>query len=1195
MVTRQVHERSPYDITLTAGGDSRGFMLAKDPGDNSLMYKSGLLQEILDGVRNDSFSYTHRDPRVDLVAGFEDFSLGAGFEDAAEEDGSDFAYRVPVAGFRGYNYTRGVDLSWGTRGYLANALRPAGLALDAAPKKIILSTLGLMAITTRFIYRWSGTAWVAVFDDGAGGNINDIFEFTNATATYLVAATSSAAYHYSTDGISWAASEALGSVPAFRASTSTSTGGATSLTVGEPAGATTNDILLLTVYTNGANTTITPNTGGVWNLLTTLGSGGTGTLVVGLDLPTTVDAHVISIDETHLRASTVYTVSRTSANHASITDGVNTGTVVTTGAIGSGTATITFTGGVATTISISGNSAKTFDDCLKDLDTKTLVIGAGTGLGQVYWTRRGASAPDYQMNFGASIKAVAVAEAYSGCKTTGSPIEGLTFPTNSGSSQTFTFTGTAQSLIVPANVTSMTFTLYGAGNSGANGGLAIGTLTTTPGETLQINVGGTNGYNGGTGGGAGASDVRQGGTALSNRVIVAGGAGGTSGVGHADSNAAGVPGGAGGASTGATGSTGSPDTGLGVGGTGGTGGTQLAGGTSGGALGIGGAGLSSDPVGGTGGGGGGGYYGGGGGGGGTTAIDGDNALHAASGGGGGGGSNYVGGVTSTTSTQGGGSATDGSIVVTWTSTTTAPVVPAVTTLGSNRMVIGVLSSASDVGDTTAPGGTTERIEVTGADGAIEMYEISAVSASVYGPYTATFTNSVGYSSVGFALLGVNTTGASGVTRWAARGQSSGAPVLWAIDVHGSIRNATLVNSPSNWSAADSLQMGQRNATQLGLDVINNVFYLIHRGGITSYDGTTVSTVFVSPFADPPANAARPVKGFDNLFYLTFGGALLRYDGVSNTLEKIWPRGPQDGNAELNGTITAIAASEKYVWYATKNSAGNTYIMQIDPSVTATVGTDTIFPAHTVAYRGANDVSAMAYLKAASNSLSATNPSLCITNGPYVGYYVLPRPGLRPQDDPNCRFEAELNSIAVGSYINFRAQSFEKWLTRGDIEAQSTTTETIDLQYQFPDGTGGDIVSANTVQNGRTSADIPALPEFTRVRYYQIWNTSGDTKTPILRGSVLHTAPNTPRDRGFTFTVELLDGQETRAVGQKSKYRASELDAWLFNAVPQVVTITDPHGNQYETKILDIQPVQTGFAPDGSIHALLTVTLGQLIS
>jgi gliding motility-associated-like protein len=122
---------------------------------------------------------------------------------------------------------------------------------------------------------------------------------------------------------------------------------------------------------------------------------------------------------------------------------------------------------------------------------------------------------------------------------------------------TFNYTGAMQTWVVPPCVYTVTIDVRGAkgagNNSGSpgNGGLGArvqGSLAVTPGQVLNIYVGGTGGFpaggwNGGgnganagggcgvigSGGGGGASDIRIGGTALANRVAVAGGGGGKGG------------------------------------------------------------------------------------------------------------------------------------------------------------------------------------------------------------------------------------------------------------------------------------------------------------------------------------------------------------------------------------------------------------------------------------------------------------------------------------------------------------------------------------------------------------------------------------------------------------------------------------------------------------------------------------------
>jgi hypothetical protein len=205
--------------------------------------------------------------------------------------------------------------------------------------------------------------------------------------------------------------------------------------------------------------------------------------------------------------------------------------------------------------------------------------------------------------------------------------------------QTFSFTGGVQSFTVPSCVSQLNVTLRGAQgensacapNQGGNGGLGAevtGVLNVLGGAQLWIYVGGQTGYNGGGlapaspcagcrgGNGGGASDIRSGGTALSNRVAIAGGGGGGGG---GNSSYRGGDGGSGGS----TGGNASPSNGCSTinSGGGGTGGTASAGGVAGGGcggsgspgtLGSGGNGVNTDWC--SGGGGGGGFYGGGGGG-----------------------------------------------------------------------------------------------------------------------------------------------------------------------------------------------------------------------------------------------------------------------------------------------------------------------------------------------------------------------------------------------------------------------------------------------------------------------------------------------------------------------------------------------------------------------------------------------------
>jgi len=236
------------------------------------------------------------------------------------------------------------------------------------------------------------------------------------------------------------------------------------------------------------------------------------------------------------------------------------------------------------------------------------------------------------------------------CPTTTS--SAATLLSQTAGSLTFSYTGGQQTFTVPPCANMLTIECWGAqgGNAGGGlGGYSIGNLSVAAGDVLYVYVGqagsgpGSSETFGGGGSGAlsyrasggGASDVRVGGTDMTNRIIVAGGGGGANNDPCCSANATGGAGG------GLTGGNGSDNNSFG--------GTQDSYGTGSccpcdpPALGFGEDGYCSGC---NGSGGGGGYYGGG-------------ACTQ-----GGGGSGYIGGVTNG-SMQNGVQSGNGQIIITW--------------------------------------------------------------------------------------------------------------------------------------------------------------------------------------------------------------------------------------------------------------------------------------------------------------------------------------------------------------------------------------------------------------------------------------------------------------------------------------------------------------------------------------------------
>ena len=292
-----------------------------------------------------------------------------------------------------------------------------------------------------------------------------------------------------------------------------------------------------------------------------------------------------------------------------------------------------------------------------------------------------------------------------------------------GQVTTLSYTGSVQTYTVPVGVTSIQLETWGAqGGSttgldglpatGGLGGYAIGKLDVTPGQVLNVYVGGagvpggTGGYNGGGTGatygcsGGGASDVRIAPYSLTDRAIVGAGGGGGSYGSYSS------VGGHGGGLTGNVGGSAGGFTGAG-------GGTQVAGGAAGccyggsasGTFGVGGGTGAYHNAGG-----GGGWYGGG-----------SGAAYAS----GGGGSSYIDGVTDASTTTGVRSG-NGQVIITVLCT------PLTVTVSSEEVCFGeeVILNATSIGGGsiswdggitndeafTPPVGTTTYSATSDADG-----------------------------------------------------------------------------------------------------------------------------------------------------------------------------------------------------------------------------------------------------------------------------------------------------------------------------------------------------------------------------------------------------------------------------------------------------------------------------------------------
>lgn len=508
--------------------------------------------------------------------------------------------------------------------------------------------------------------------------------------------------------------------------------------------------------------------------------------------------------------------------------------------------------------------------------------------------------------------------------------------------------------------------------------------------------------------------------------------------------------------------------------------------------------------------------------------------------------------------------------------------PSVTTIGPNRRLITIFGSSADAGLHTPPAGQAEQIEQSSSDGSIGLNDSEQAVAGASGIKTSIMANSVTGHAVTLAFYD-DPAGAFDVARFLQRGASSGEPLLWALDSIGDLRNTFNPTLPSSWSNADTTQVGQQASAIAGIELIDNIFYIFRDTEIVSYDGTTVSTVFSSPTFKLKTGASQPLLWVDGNIYFTYNSTLYQFQQLNNVITPVWP--PEPGNSELNGTVTAITGDDHHLFFSVKNVAGNTYIMKGDPRRPLMVGTKTVYPFHTLAYRATNDADALLVVPADSDAMHSANSQLVLADGNSADYFILPRDGLRPEDDSNVRFETAVNQLAYGPFVDWGARAMNKFLNRGVIIGDDwDSNDTVTLQYQVPGGTATTIVTGDDTTGDKAEAAVSAEVEFQTLRYKALFNNGATTTTPILQGFALYATLNPPRKRIWSFDVEIgASGTDPNKI---------DMSDWLFKGVNSRATFLDRWGASFSVKILAVEGLAV-IPHEVSDNEILTVTLVEI--
>ena len=501
-------------------------------------------------------------------------------------------------------------------------------------------------------------------------------------------------------------------------------------------------------------------------------------------------------------------------------------------------------------------------------------------------------------------------------------------------------------------------------------------------------------------------------------------------------------------------------------------------------------------------------------------------------------------------------------------------------LGANRTWLQVVTGTDGAGtglSGTPAAGYTERADVSSSGPIAYFADKTNQSAGAIAATTVTLNNNATGLSIVMALKPLATSSAlSTGMRLAVRGSANGEPVLWTVDSGNSIRGTQDPTAPGAWSAADTIQFGQPG-TISGLEVLDNVFYLYTNKGITSYDGTTVSTVWNNSSLTLESDAARPFTWVDQRTYFTYGDALFRLDSGNSFVEKVWPHIRQREEDTRTGTITSITGDSKYLYFTIKNLAGNYVLMKCNPYVELTLDTDPLIPVFDINEFTSNACGAMLTVPAASDTFSATNPQLIYGYGTNGNYIILTRNGTLPSDDSNYRFDTATGTI-IGAYNNAGARLFPKFLNSGvfiasNADANTTGVLTADT-LSLTGTTVNTSIATGTTASGTISGNVTTDTQFTDIRYNLTMDSNTNTTPYQVRGIVFNTSLNPTRMRRWDITIDIAEELE-RIGGGDSSYGAHYLADHLFNGLTQRVTYYDRGGTAYVTRILDIKGVHVG--------------------
>jgi hypothetical protein len=198
-----------HDFYLQYGGAERGFMLAKGE-DGRKMWRTGLAPALAPQQRLSADNlYEGTPPEINTIFAAETFHGGAG-----QEDDHTGGHEADAHTAAGYAFSRGVDLSDEHRVYLSpkrQIKQQTAAPLDGIPTDALLTSHGLILMAGEYIYEWNTATGVwDERDDASTDGVNYQGKLVEHNGIIYAPRGSGAPYKYSTDGVTWVASNRAG-------------------------------------------------------------------------------------------------------------------------------------------------------------------------------------------------------------------------------------------------------------------------------------------------------------------------------------------------------------------------------------------------------------------------------------------------------------------------------------------------------------------------------------------------------------------------------------------------------------------------------------------------------------------------------------------------------------------------------------------------------------------------------------------------------------------------------------------------------------------------------------------------------------------------------------------------------------------------------------------------------------------------